>query len=109
MRNWHRPARRALPVQLPFPQRTELTARVALPRGFVAALPEGSEESGPQGSWSVRYGREDGQVVARLSLELRGGTLLPKEYGAFRAFLGRLDQVLLRKVEAAPGNTTAFN
>ena len=107
---WASLSRRALPVQLPFPQRTELTARVALPRGFVAALPEGSEESGPQGSWSVRYGREDGQVVARLSLELRGGTLLPKEYGAFRAFLGRLDQALLRKVEAAaPGNTTAFN
>jgi tetratricopeptide (TPR) repeat protein len=106
---WASLSRRALPVQLPFPQRTELTARVALPRGFVAALPEGSEEKGPQGSWSVRYEREDGQVVARLSLELRGGTLLPNEYGAFRAFLGRLDQALLRKVEAARGDTTALN
>jgi hypothetical protein len=86
-----------------------LTARVALPRGFVATLPEGSGEKGPQGSWSVRYEREDGQVVARLSLELHGGTLLPSEYGAFRAFLGRLDQALLRKVEAARGDTTALN
>jgi len=33
----------------------------------------------------------------------------PQEYAAFRAFLGRLDRALLRKVEAAPPAQTAVN
>ena len=106
---WASLSRRALPEQLPLPQHTELTARVALPHGFSAQVPQSLAESGPQGKWAVSYQYESGAVTAHLSLQLSGGTLSPQDYPAFRAFLGRLDQVLLRKVEAAPGTSTASN
>jgi hypothetical protein len=99
---WASLSRRLLPQQLPLPQKTQLTARVAVPAGYTVSLPAGSEEKSPQGAWSVRYEREVEEVLAHLSLELGGGTLAPGDYPAFRAFLGRLDQTLLRRVSASP-------
>jgi cellulose synthase operon protein C len=99
---WASLSRRSLPQQLPLPQKMQLAARVAVPAGYAVTLPAGSEEKGPQGAWSVRYEREGEEVLAHLSLELSGGTLAPGDYPAFRAFLGRLDQALLRRVSASP-------
>ena len=48
-------------------------------------------------------------MTANLTLELKGGTVAPPDYAAFRSFLGRLDRVLLRKVEVAPPAQTAVN
>ncbi|TMA29017.1 MAG: DUF3857 domain-containing protein [Deltaproteobacteria bacterium] len=100
-------SRRSLPERLPLPQRTVIEAEVQLPAGWTAILPEGAQESGPQGAFAIRYAREEGKVSARLELTLNGGLLQPSDYGAFRAFLGRLDAALQRRVEAAPAARTA--
>jgi hypothetical protein len=100
-------SRRALPERLPSPQKTVIDSQVQLPQGWTATLPEGAHESGPQGSYQVSYARDGGSVVARLELTLNGGLLLPAEYGAFRGFLGRLDEALHRRVEAGPAPQTA--
>ena len=100
-------SKRALPERLPSPQKTLIESQVELPAGWTATLPEGARESGPQGSYQVSYAREGGVVTARLELTLNGGVLSPKDYGAFRAFLGRLDEALHRRVEAAPATQTA--
>ena len=102
-------SRRALPQRLPAPQRLTVSAEVELPRGFRAALPNDASEEAPQGSWSIKYAGGEGKVTASLTLELKGGTVAPQEYAAFRAFLGRLDRALLRKVEAAPPAQAAVN
>ena len=101
-------SKRALPERLPAPQRTVLSAEVEVPAGWLLTLPEPVQEKGAQGSFSLSYAKSGTGVSARLELELAGGQLKPAEYPAFRAFLGRLDAALLRKVEAAPP-TTAMN
>ena len=100
-------SRRSLPERLPLPQKTVIEAEVHLPAGWTATLPEGTKESGPQGSFEVAYARQEGKVSARLELTLNGGMLQPVDYAAFRAFLGRLDAALQRRVEAAPAARTA--
>ncbi|MFN2549685.1 MAG: DUF3857 domain-containing protein [Myxococcales bacterium] len=105
--SYAQPSKRALPERLPAPQTTAIESQVELPQGWTATLPEGARESGPQGSYVVTYAREGGVVTARLELTLNGGVLAPQEYGAFRAFLGRLDEALHRRVEAAPATQTA--
>jgi tetratricopeptide (TPR) repeat protein len=100
-------SRRSLPERLPLPQRTVIEAEVQLPSGWSATLPEGARESGPQGAFEVKYSSESGKVGARLELTLNGGVLQPADYAAFRAFLGRLDAALQRRVEAAPATRTA--
>ena len=102
-------SRRALPQRLPAPQRLTVSAEVELPGGWRAVLPQDASEDAPQGNWSVKYALGEGKVTARLELELKGGTVAPQDYAAFRAFLGRLDRVLLRKVEAAGPAQTAVN
>ena len=82
---------------------------VELPRGFRATLPKNAAEQAPQGSWSLRYAEEDGKVTSNLVIEMKGGTVAPQDYAAFRSFLGRLDQAVSRKVEAAPPARTAVN
>ena len=102
-------SKRSLPERLPYAQKTVIDAQVKLPQGWTATLPEGARESGPHGSYEVSYARQDGVVTARLTLILNGGTLAPGDYGAFRAFLGRLDEALHRRVEATPATQTAAN
>jgi len=100
-------SQRSLPERLPLPQRTVIEAEVQLPAGWTATLPEGAKESGPQGAFDISYARQEGKVSARLELTLNGGVLLPGDYAAFRAFLGRLDAALQRRVEAAPARTAS--
>jgi hypothetical protein len=102
-------SRRTLPQQLPTPQRLTVTTEVELPRGFSVSAPQDTAAEARQGAWSVKYAVADGKLTARLELELKGGTVTPEEYGAFRAFLGKLDRVLSRKVEATPPAQTAIN
>lgn len=103
-------SRRALPERLPVPQRTVIESTVTLPAGWSATLPESTHESGAQGEYSIAWSRQDGKVTARLELSLNGGLLKPMDYPAFRAFLGRLDASLLRKVAAGPAAVqTAVN
>ena len=102
-------SRRTLPQRLPTPQRLTVQADVELPRGFSAAVPADASETAPQGAWSVKYTAGEAKVTASLELELKGGTVPPQDYAAFRAFLGRLDRVLSRKVEATPPAQTAVN
>jgi hypothetical protein len=102
-------SQRNLPQRLPTPQKMTLLSDVELPGGFSAAVPADASEAAPEGAWSVKYTLADGKVTARLELELKGGTVSPKDYAAFRAFLGRLDRVLSRKVEATPRPQTAVN
>jgi transglutaminase-like putative cysteine protease len=98
---------RALPQRFSSPYSNKLRYAIELPAGFTATLPEGANESSPQGSYDLRYKLDGGRVVAELSVTLRGGLLQPAEYPAFRAFLSRLDSALQRQVEAAPRTTTA--
>jgi len=98
---------RALPQRLPAPQKTVIEAQIELPRGWTATLPEGTHETSPQGAYEIRYSKGDGKVTARLELTLQGGLLQPAGYGAFRAFLQRLDSALQRRVETAPPPQTA--
>ncbi|HUJ24667.1 MAG TPA: transglutaminase domain-containing protein, partial [Myxococcales bacterium] len=100
-------SQRALPERLPYPQKLVIESQVELPAGWTASVPDGLRESSPQGAFEITYAREDGKVTAKLSLVLNGGLLQPKDYGAFRAFLGRLDEALHRRVEAAPATQTA--
>ena len=101
-------SKRSLPEQLPVPQMTVIESDVELPAGWTATLPQGVKESGPIGAFQISYEQSGGKVHARLDVTLKGGLLQPAEYGAFRAFLGRLDSALQRKVEAAQGPRTAM-
>jgi transglutaminase-like putative cysteine protease len=101
-------SRRALPERLPVPQRTVVESTVALPAGWSATLPENAHEQGAQGEYSIAWSQAGGKVTARLELTLNGGLLKPMDYPAFRAFLGRLDAALLRKVAAVPAVQTAL-
>jgi hypothetical protein len=101
-------SRRSLPEELPVPQTTVIESDVELPQGWTATVPEGAGEAGASGSWKVSYTKDGGKVHARLELTLKGGQLQPTDYAAFRAFLGRLDDALQRKVEAGPGPRTAM-
>jgi hypothetical protein len=100
-------SRRRLPQRLPAARKLSVAAEIELPQGWSAALPEDASDQGPHGRYSVRYAKEAGKMTAQLELELDGGTVAPQEYPAFRAFLGRLDDALARKVEAAPAPRTA--
>jgi hypothetical protein len=100
-------SRRSLPQRLPLAQRTVIESQVELPRGWTATLPGSVREDGPQGAYEIAYSIEGGVVTAKLTLTLNGGLLQPVDYGAFRAFLGRLDDALHRRVEAAPATQTA--
>ncbi|HTO98921.1 MAG TPA: DUF3857 domain-containing protein [Myxococcales bacterium] len=100
-------SRRSLPQRLPLAQRTVIESEVELPAGWDATTPDGARESGPQGAYQIEYGSSGGKIVARLTLTLNGGLLQPRDYAAFRAFLGRLDDALHRRVEAAPRAQTA--
>jgi tetratricopeptide (TPR) repeat protein len=100
-------SKRSLPQQLPLAQRTTIESQVELPAGWGATMPDGVRESGPHGAYEIAYGVSAGKVVARLTLTLNGGLLQPGDYAAFRAFLGRLDGALHRRVEAAPLAQTA--
>jgi tetratricopeptide (TPR) repeat protein len=100
-------SKRLLPQRLPLAQRTVIESRIELPEGWTAALPEGTREAGPQGAYEIAYSHDEGDIVARLTLTLNGGVLQPRDYVAFRAFLGRLDDALHRRVEATPLAQTA--
>jgi hypothetical protein len=100
-------SRRALPQRLPAARKLALTAEIALPAGWSADVPADATDEGPHGRYVVKYGKEPGKITAHLELELDGGTVSPQEYPAFRAFLGRLDETLSRKVEATPAPQTA--
>jgi len=101
-------SQRALPERLPAPQKTTLSAEVELPAGWLATLPEPVQEKSAQGWFSLTYLKSETGLAARLELEMTGGQLKAADYPAFRAFLGRLDAALLRKVVAAPP-ATAMN
>jgi Flp pilus assembly protein TadD/transglutaminase-like putative cysteine protease len=98
---------RALPQQLPVPQRTVIESAVELPAGWTAELPSGTQEEGPVGAFTVSYRHEAGKVMARMELTLKGGTLQPAQYPAFREFLGRLDAALRQRIDARPSTQTA--
>ena len=100
-------SKRSLPQRLPSAQRTVIESRVELPQGWTASLPEGARETGPQGAYELAYAKDGGGIVARLTVTLNGGVLQPGDYAAFRAFLGRLDDALHQRVEAAPLQTAA--
>jgi hypothetical protein len=100
-------SKRSLPQRLPLAQRTVVEADVELPAGWTAAVPEAARESGPLGDYEITYRRTEGRIVARLALTLNGGVLQPADYTRFRAFLGRLDDALQRRVEATPLAQTA--
>ncbi len=101
-------SKRLLPQRLPLAQRTVIESRVELPQGWIASsVPDSVREAGPHGAYDIAYLREGGEIVARLTLTLNGGMLQPAEYAAFRAFLGRLDDALHRRVEAGPPAKTA--
>ncbi len=100
-------SKRSLPQRLPLAQRTLIESEVELPSGWSAIMPDGARETGPQGAYEVAYALEGGRIVARMTLTLNGGVLQPDAYAAFRAFLGRLDDALHRRVEAAPLAQTA--
>ncbi|TMA89799.1 MAG: DUF3857 domain-containing protein [Deltaproteobacteria bacterium] len=100
-------SKRSLPQRLPLAQRTVIESQIELPAGWTATMPETAREAGPQGSYEIAYTREAAKIVARLTLTLNGGVLQPLDYAAFRAFLGRLDDALQRRVEATPLAQTA--
>ena len=100
-------SKRSLPQRLPLAQRTVIESQIELPAGWTATMPEAAREAGPQGSYEIAYTREAAKIVARLTLTLNGGVLQPPDYAAFRAFLGRLDDALQRRVEATPLAQTA--
>jgi hypothetical protein len=70
-------------------------------------IPQNSEESGPHGSYSVRYSKEGGKVSARLEVQLASGQVSPDQYASFRSFLSRLDAAVARRIEASPRPQTA--
>ena len=100
-------SKRLLPQRFSAPHSQQLRYEIELPKGFTATLPEDLSEESPQGTFKVNYKRDGSRVTADLLVQIRGGSLQPSGYQAFRAFLGRLDAALQRQVEAAPQTTTA--
>ena len=71
------------------------------------SIPTDSYAGYAQGTYSVSYQVAGGKVVARMELVLKGGTLQPEQYPAFRDFLGRLDAALRQRIDAQPLTQTA--
>jgi tetratricopeptide (TPR) repeat protein len=95
-------SQRALPQRLSAPYSQLVHYEIELPQGFSASLPEDVSEQSEQGAFALHYKLDGSHVVADLNVQLRGGSIQPKDYPAFRAFLSRLDAALQRQVEAAP-------
>ena len=75
---------------------------VTLPEGLSPSLPPPVEEEGPFGSLRVAYRMDGPRLVVEGQVILGTPRIEPKDYPAFRAFLGRVDRALSRRVVLAP-------
>jgi tetratricopeptide (TPR) repeat protein len=103
-------AERKHDLVLSHPWLQRFTYRFQLPEGYtLAELPPAVREQTPFGHLSMRFTREaDGGLTAHGEVQLAVARVKAKDYGAFRAFLGKLDQAFARKltlVPTAPGGT----
>ncbi len=75
------------------------TYRFTLPEGYaLAGQPRDVREESPFGALTVRYRSEGNQVVAESELVLSVARVKAQDYGAFKAFLGKVDQAFARKL-----------
>ncbi len=81
-----------------------------LPPGFLAAeLPAEVKEESPFGSFRVAYSMQGEKLIAQAELTLAVARVKAAEYPAFRAWLGKADQLFSRKlvVQRAAGEKSA--
>jgi len=94
-------------VVLPQPWLTTYEFQYALPTGFTAELPPDLKEETPYGKLRIWHRMENGKIVSRAEVAVTQTRIKASEYGAFRAFLGRLDQAFARKIFAGAVGQTA--
>ncbi len=71
----------------------------ALPAGFSAPeLPPDLNEETPFGRMRISHRIENGKLICRAEVALTQTRIKASDYPAFRAFMGRLDQVFSRKL-----------
>lgn len=73
----------------------------SLPAGYTADLPPDVKEETAWGQMRMWHRVENGKVVCRAEIALTQTRVKAAEYGAFRAFLGRIDRAFSRKIFAA--------
>ncbi|HME90580.1 MAG TPA: DUF3857 domain-containing protein [Myxococcaceae bacterium] len=94
-------------LMLSQPWLTTYEFQYALPAGFIAELPADLKEETPFGRVRIWHRMENGKIVSRAEVAVTQTRIKASEYGAFRAFLGRLDQAFSRKILAGAVGQTA--
>jgi len=95
-------------VVLRYPWSTEFRYEIELPAGFdAAALPQAAHVDSSYGSVRVDYAREGRMVVVSGAIQIATSRIKSADYPEFRAFLGKVDALLARKVVASPAGSAS--
>jgi Flp pilus assembly protein TadD len=94
-------------LMLAQPWVTSYEFQYTLPPEFSAELPPDLKEETPYGKIRMWHRVENGKIVCRAEVALTQTRIKASEYGAFRAFLGRLDQAFSRKIFTGAVGQTA--
>jgi tetratricopeptide (TPR) repeat protein len=90
------------------PWSSSFAFRYTLPAGYqVREMPPEVNETTPFGSLRMAHRMERGKLVSEGELVISTARVSAKDYPAFRAFLGRVDQAFARKVVVAPARIQA--
>jgi tetratricopeptide (TPR) repeat protein len=102
--SWAALSARKQALVLPQPWTNRFVHRYLLPKGFSASeLPADVSVKSPFGAVALRYHAEGDALVAEGEVALGISRVAPAEYPAFRAFLGRIDRALGRKIKLVRG------
>lgn len=94
---------RRFDVVLRYPWTTSFRYEIALPAGYdFSGLHEPQTIESAFGSARVEWSKEGQMLVVEGEIEVSLARIRAEEYSAFRAFLGRVDAMLSRKVAARP-------
>ncbi len=96
------PAERRQPLLFSAPWTTEEELHISLTKGVtLLSLPEDVRLDNQFGSATLRYTRENDELVVYSSVQFRKLRIEPEEYSAFRSFVQTLDESFRRELQVA--------
>jgi tetratricopeptide (TPR) repeat protein len=91
------------PLLVREPMENRFEYRFALPPGWSAVeVPEDEKGETPEAAFEVRHRQEGTTLVVSGHVTLRGGSIPPDRYPAFRALAARIDRAFSRRIRIAP-------
>jgi hypothetical protein len=94
-------AERQFDLVLPSPGMIHSVYKYSFPNGFTpTGVPTDVSEVTPFGRYTLSHRVQDGTLYFELEVALTVSRVSVKDYPAFRAFVGRMDQAFSRKVVA---------